>query len=72
MKRLPIFVIVTICTVPLYAWAQQPDMAKLKADAQKIVSIIKSDKVKTQAYCEIGGLAPQIERAAQEKKREEN
>ena len=35
-------------------------MAKLKADAQKIVSIIKGDKKKTEAYCQINELAEQI------------
>jgi hypothetical protein len=39
----------------------------LKADAQKVVSIIKGDKAKTQAYCEIEGLGPQIDEAAREK-----
>ena len=35
-------------------------MAKLKADAQKVVSIISGDKAKTQAYCEINDLGGQI------------
>jgi hypothetical protein len=30
--------------MPLCAQAQQPDAAKLKADAQKVVSIISGDK----------------------------
>jgi hypothetical protein len=66
MNRLLIVGILIISTVPLFAQAQ-PDPAKLKADAQKVVSIISGDKAKTQAYCEIEGLGPQIERAAQEK-----
>jgi hypothetical protein len=52
-----------ISSVPLSAQG----LAKLKADAQKIVSMISADKAKTRAYCEIESLAPQIERAAQEK-----
>jgi hypothetical protein len=52
MKLIFIVAILVIATLPLYAQAQQPDMAKLKADAQKVVSIIKGDKGKTQAYCQ--------------------
>ena len=60
MNRLLIVAILTICMAPLYAGAQQPDAAKLKADAQKVVSIISGDKAKTQAYCEINDLGGQI------------
>jgi hypothetical protein len=48
MNRLLIVWILVISTVLLFAQAQQPDAAKLKADAQKVVSIISGDKVKTQ------------------------
>ena len=43
--------------------------AKLKADAQKVVSIIKGNKDKTQAYCQINELAEQIGQTDQEKDR---
>ncbi len=52
--------ILIFSTVPLSAQPQQPDAAKLKADAQKVVSIIKGNKDKTQAYCQINELAEQI------------
>jgi hypothetical protein len=39
----------------------------LKADAQKIVSNIRGDKAKTQAYCQINSLGGQMVEAAQEK-----
>ncbi len=39
--------ILAISIAPLYAQGQQADTAKLKADAQKVVSIISSDKTKT-------------------------
>jgi hypothetical protein len=55
-----------ISTAPLFAQAQ-PDIAKLKADAQKVVSIIKDNKDKTEAYCQITKLAGQIGEAEQEK-----
>jgi hypothetical protein len=65
MNRLLIVVILVISTAPLYAQAQQPDMAKLKADAQKVFSIIRGDKAKTQTYCQINSLGGEIDLAAQ-------
>jgi hypothetical protein len=46
--------VLIISAAPLFAQAQ-PDPAKLKADAQKVVSIISDsgDKAKTQAYRQI-------------------
>ena len=67
MNWLLIVAILVICTVPLYAQGQQPDAAKLKEDAQKVVGIIKGDKAKTEAYCQINKLAEQIGEADQEK-----
>ena len=49
--------------------AGQPDSAKLKADAQKVVSIISGDKAKTQTYCQIAKISEQVDQAAQEKDR---
>jgi hypothetical protein len=46
--------------VPLYAQAQQPNTAKLKADAEKVVSDIRGDKAKAQAYCQINNLGGQM------------
>src|SRR4029077_13995670 len=51
--------ILLVSTVPLFA-QDQPDPAKLKAGAQKVVSIISGDKGKTQAYCQINELGGQI------------
>jgi len=51
--------ILLVSTVPLFA-QDQPDRAKLKAVAQKVVSIISGDKGKTQAYCQINDLGGQI------------
>ncbi len=52
MNRLVFVGILLISTAPLFAQTQ-PDPAKLKADAEKVVSIIKGDKAKTEAYCQI-------------------
>ena len=64
MNRLLIGLLLVL-TAPLYAQAEQPDMAKLKADAQKVVSVIRGDKAKSQAYCQINSLGGEINLAAQ-------
>lgn len=67
MKRPLIVAISIICAAPLYAQDQQPDPVKLKADAQKVVNIIKGDSAKTRVYCEINDLGQQIGEADQKK-----
>jgi hypothetical protein len=62
LNGLLIVAIVLISTAPLYAQAQ-PDVAKLKADAQKVVSIISGDKAKTQTFCQMEILGNQIDEA---------
>ncbi len=61
MNRLLIVAILIICMVPLYAGAQQPNAAKLKADAQKVVRVISGDKAKSQIYCQIDDLGDRID-----------
>ena len=61
-----IVAILLISTLPLYAQGQAPDAAKLKADAQKVVTIISSDTAKFHSYCQIVDLADEIEGAKQE------
>jgi hypothetical protein len=39
----------------------------LKADAQKVVSIISGDKAKTQTYCQIANVGEQMNQAIQAK-----
>jgi hypothetical protein len=65
MNRQPLLAILLVSMVPLCAQAQQPNTAKLKADAQKVVNIIRADKAKTQAYCQINSLGGEIDLAAQ-------
>jgi hypothetical protein len=67
MKPIFIVAILVMATLPLDAQAQQPEKAKLKADSQKVVSIIKGDKVKTQAYCQIADLGEQMDQAVKER-----
>src|SRR5690242_9946925 len=67
MNRPLIIATLLISTAPLYAQEQQPNAAKLQADAQTVVSIIKGDKNKTQVYCQISDLGEQIGEADQNK-----
>jgi len=69
MNRPLIIGILLISMAPRYAQGQQPDAAKLKADAQKVVSVISGDKAKTQTYCQIAKISVQVDQAAQEKDR---
>jgi len=68
MNRPLIVAIFLISVAPVDVRGQQPNVAKLKADAQKVVSIIKSDKAKTELYCEINNLGEQIGEADQEER----
>jgi hypothetical protein len=52
--------ILIISPLPLHAQGQQPNIAKLKADAQRVVGIISGDKAKAQTYCQINNLVDQI------------
>ena len=70
MNRLLIIGILLVSMVPFYAQGQQPNTAKLKEDAQKVVSIISGDKAKTQTYCQIADLGEQIDREKDSKKAE--
>ena len=65
MKLILVVAILVMATLPLFAQGQQPDMAKLKADAQKVVSVIRGDKAKSQTYCQINSLGGEIDLAAQ-------
>jgi hypothetical protein len=52
-----------ISATPVHAQGQQPDTAKLKADAESMVNVIIGDKLKIQTYCEISDLDDQIDDA---------
>jgi hypothetical protein len=53
--------------MPAHAQSQQPNSAKLKADAENVVKIIGSDKAKIQTYCKIADLSQQLDRASRKK-----
>ena len=59
-----IVTILVIAAAPVCAQAQKPTSAKVtKADAQKVLKIISSDKAKTRIYCQMAKLGNQIEQA---------
>jgi uncharacterized lipoprotein YajG len=70
MKLKLVAAIFALAAIPALAQAQksgpQPKVPKpTKADAQNVVQIVASDKVKTQAYCDLTKLEGQVEAAAQ-------
>jgi len=61
--KLKLVAAISALAIPAVAHAQQsgPQPTKpTKADAQKVVQIITSDKVKTQAYCDLTKLEGQV------------
>ncbi len=64
-----IVAILLISAAPVYAQRAQPDTAKLKADAQNVVSIIKGDKARSQTYCQILELGDELDQVDEQKDR---
>jgi len=65
MKLKLLAAISALAAIPALAHAQlsgpQPKIPKpTKADAQNVVQIITSDKVKTQAYCDLNKLEGEV------------
>jgi mevalonate kinase len=68
--KLKLVAAISALAIPALAHAQQSGpQSKVpkptKADAQNVVQIITSDKVKTQAYCDFTKLEDQVKAAAQ-------
>ena len=56
--------ILLIAAVPAYAQAQNRTIPKVtKSDAHKVATIIRSDKAKTQTYCEINKVSNEMNQA---------
>ncbi len=68
MKKALTFATLLMFAVPLYAQDQQPNIAKLKADAEKVVRIISADKAKSKIYCQIADLGNEIDQEKDSKK----
>jgi hypothetical protein len=67
MNQLLFLAFFLISSMPVFAQAQQPDAAKLKVEAQKVVSIISDDKAKAQTFCQMVIVGKAIDEAIQEK-----
>jgi hypothetical protein len=72
MKLKLITAIAAVFVLPAVALGQgqggAPNAPKpTKADAQKVVAIIKGDKAKTQAFCQLGSINDQMAEADQKK-----
>ena len=70
MKTPLTFAILILFAVPVYAQDQQPNSAKLKSDAQKVVRMISHDKTKSQIYCQVADLRNEIDQEKDIKKAE--
>ena len=67
--KLKLVTAISALAIPALAHAQQsgpqPTPKPTKADAQKVVELITSDKVKTQAYCDLTKLEGQVKAVQQ-------
>jgi DNA repair ATPase RecN len=68
--RLNVAILVVVAS-PIFAQAQEPSIARMKEDAQKVVKIITSDKSKTHTYCDLVKLSNQIEQTEPNSKKAE-
>ena len=64
MKR-KLVAAISALAIPALAYAQSSVPKPTTADAQNVVQIITSDKVKTQAYCDLTKLEGQVRTAEQ-------
>jgi hypothetical protein len=62
MNMMLMAAILAISATPVHA-QDQPDIAKLKTDAENVVKVISGDKRKLQTYCEFADLNDQIGQA---------
>ena len=60
-------IVLTVVLTPLAALAQQPKAAPkpTKAEAERVVKMVKGDKEKTALYCQIADLGDQIGQAVE-------
>ena len=67
--KLKLVAAISALAIPALAHAQQSGPPKVpkptKADAQNVVQIVMSDKVKTRAYCDLTKLYDQVDASAQ-------
>ena len=63
--KLKLVAAISALAIPGLAHAQSSVPKPTKADAQRVVQIITSDKVKTQAYCDLTKLEEQVKAVQQ-------
>jgi phenylalanine-4-hydroxylase len=63
--KLKLVAAISALAIPAVAHAQSSVPKPTKADAQNVVQIITSDKVKTQAYCDLTKLEGQVKAVQQ-------
>src|SRR5215469_15832059 len=63
--KLKLVAAISALAIPALAYAQSSVPKPTTADAQNVVQIITSDKVKTQAYCDLTKLEGQVRTAEQ-------
>ena len=63
--KLKLVAAISALAIPAFAHAQPKAPKPTKADAQNVVQIITSDKVKTQAYCDLTKLEEQVKAVQQ-------
>ena len=66
MKLVLMFAAFVFSVMPAHAQGQQPNSAKLKADAENVVKLIGSDKAKIQTYCQFADVSDAIAQAIHE------
>jgi hypothetical protein len=66
MNWKPLVAACVIAAIPAIAHAQKPPKAT-KADVQKVVQLITSDKAKTKAYCDLAKLEQEITKLDEKK-----
>jgi len=63
--KLKLAAAISALAIPALAHAQSSVPKPTKADAQNVVQLITSDKVKTQAYCDLSKLEDQVKAVQQ-------
>jgi hypothetical protein len=67
MKLLSIAAVLLLAAAPAFAQPAKTTAKATKADAEKIVKVISTDKAKSKAYCDMAKLGEQIDAAEQKK-----
>lgn len=67
MKSLSIVAVLLLAGAPAFAQPPKTTAKATRADAEKVVKVISTDKAKSKAYCDMAKLGEQIDAAEQKK-----